>query len=204
MGRWVRKMLVILITVLTFGTVTPSQAFFNNYDENKPPKRDVQEQSPSNTVEVNTPEKMGNPILEKEEISAKQLFLMTMMQKAEEQSFQKFGTKIKPVIENEFRDVILPKIELAIESVASQTPEEDLCNLQVTELPSGGNGEMIFNIMNMNTNNDVIRFHVRKDRPPQQGYWFNFHYHTNNDQFQTHHDLGSIYWDRNTPPKWLN
>lgn len=212
MGRWMRKLFVILVTVATFGIVTPSQAYFDHHDENKQPKRDVQEESPANSVEVHSPEiigersieLVGDSSMEQEAISPQEAFVISVMEKAEEQSFQKFGTKIKPVIESEFRDVILPKMELTIEDVVAQLPEEDLSHLQVTELPTGGNGEMIFNIKNVETNEDVILFHVRKDHPPQEGYWFNFHYHTNEDEFQTHHELGSIYWDRNTPPKWLN
>ncbi|WP_310794657.1 YpjP family protein, partial [Bacillus safensis] len=24
------------------------------------------------------------------------------------------------------------------------------------------------------------------------------------DGFQTHHELGNIYWDKNTPPSWMS
>jgi hypothetical protein len=87
--------------------------------------------------------------------------------------------------------------------VAVQFPEESLANLKVTETPGGGLSEKIFHITNSKANEDVIRFHVRRDHPPQQGYWFNFHYHTHHDNFQAHHELGSIYWNKNTPPKWM-
>jgi hypothetical protein len=99
--------------------------------------------------------------------------------------------------------VILPNIEKAIQEVAVQFPEESLANLKVTETPGGGLSEKIFHITNSKANEDVIRFHVRRDHPPQQGYWFNFHYHTHHDNFQAHHELGSIYWNKNTPPKWM-
>jgi len=127
-----------------------------------------------------------------------------MLIKAERQSYQKFGPKIKPVIENEFKEVILPSIEKALEEVSGQFPEEDFGYMTISERPSGGTSEKIFHIQNRRTSEDVMRFHVRRDNPPQQGYWFNFHYHTYHDQFQNHYSLGSIYWDKNTPPKWMS
>jgi hypothetical protein len=134
----------------------------------------------------------------------KDKFMEELIKQAEEQSYQKFGAKIKPVIENEFREVIMPNIETALDQTASQFPEEDLKNLAITEQPGKGHSEKIFNIKNSVTGKDILRFHVRRDNPPQAGYWFNFHYHTYHDGFQSHHELGAIYWDKNTPPKWMS
>jgi hypothetical protein len=127
-----------------------------------------------------------------------------LLKEAENQSYQKFGTKIKPVIENEFREIILPNIQSALQEMAFQFPEDDLKNITITEQPSPGHSEKIFNIKNSVTGKDILRFHVRRDNPPQAGYWFNFHFHTYHDGFQSHYDLGSIYWDKNTPPKWMS
>jgi hypothetical protein len=89
-----------------------------------------------------------------------------------------------------------------IASLAEQYPEEQLHYLAVTENPSGGMGERIFHIYRVDSGEDIIRFHVRREHPPQDGYWFQFHYHTYHDDFQTHYELGKIYWDKNTPPQW--
>lgn len=86
-----------------------------------------------------------------------------LMEEAEVQSYTKFGSKIKPVIEDEFRIAILPNIEKAINNVTSSFPDEDLSQLTVTEMPSPGTSERIFHIVK--ENQDVIRFHVRRDRP---------------------------------------
>ena len=126
-----------------------------------------------------------------------------LVNQAEVQSYRKFGAKIKPVIEGEFRDIILPNIEKALEEMAGQFPEEDLQNLAITEQPSGGYSEKIFHVKNRISGKDMLLFHVRRDHPPQAGYCFNFHYHTYHDQFQSHHELGTIYWAKNTPPKWM-
>lgn len=197
MNKWVRKTLVVMVSILTFGLVSPSQ--FNSYvNAEKPDKVDSFESSQTNNSilqpSANTEESEFN----------RENYIEQLVRQAEEQSYQKFGTKIKPVIENEFREAILPNIQKALNQTASQFPEEDLLNLAITEQPGSGHSEKIFNIKNTTNGKDILRFHVRRDNPPQNGYWFNFHYHTYHDEFQSHHELGSIYWDKNTPPKWMS
>ncbi|MFE8695789.1 YpjP family protein [Cytobacillus sp. FJAT-53684] len=201
MPKWLRKSFVVMVTILTFGMVTPSQALlYDNSSADKNPKKDIVE--PTNEDNHSS----GSLASSFEEIGYinKEAFIKKMLIEAEIQSFAKFGEKIKPVIENEFSEVILPNIEMAIQNVAEQYPKEELAYLTVTERPGGGWSEKIFHIKNEMTNEDIIRFHVRRDQPPQQGYWFNFHYHTYHDQFQSHHELGKIYWAKNTPPKWMS
>ncbi|UAC46972.1 YpjP family protein [Bacillus aquiflavi] len=197
MNRWIRKTFVVLITILTFGIVTPSQAFYTDVNVNKTQKR--------NAFEATSSKNQQTQQLQTEEAKLDKVDLVAqMIKEAEEQSYRKFGNRILPVIKDEFQEMILPNIEVAIKNITTQYPEEALSSLTISETPSGGDGEKIFNIIDNDTGKDIIRFHVRKDRPPQAGFWFNFHYHTHHDNFQTHHDLGSIYWDKKTPPKWMN
>ncbi|MEH6987319.1 YpjP family protein [Cytobacillus firmus] len=195
MPNWLRKSFFVLVTILTFGLVTPSQAFlYENTNQLKA----------SRASDVENSDKGAELAEEENSNFDKEDFIRQMLIEAETQSYEKFGAKIGPVIEDEFNEVILPEIEKAIQEVAVQFPEESLAELKVTETPGGGLSEKIFHITNSRTNEDVIRFHVRRDHPPQQGYWFNFHYHTHHDHFQAHHELGSIYWNKNTPPKWMS
>ena len=197
MPNWIRKSLVVFVSILTFGLVSPSPStFLNNNDNDKKPSDERKIALPSTDVTIDT------SVNDTEILSERERFISKMMQEAEEQSYLKFGSKIKPVIEDEFRITILPKIEKAIEEVTSIFPEEDLSYLTITEQPSAGTSERIFHVMK--EDQDVIRFHVRRDRPPQEGYYFNFHYHSYQDQFQSHYVLGDIYWDKNTPPKWMS
>jgi hypothetical protein len=198
MPKWLRKSLVVMITVLSFGMVTPSQAaWLEELGQDSGIKRDVLEsdsQSPDHNVD-----RVGIRVLpSREEI------LGDFVSQAENYAYQKFGTKIKPVIEDEFKEVILPEIEKAIDEMTLQFPENNLPYLTISEFPSGGISERIFHISNQLTGEDLIRFHVRRDNPPQEGYWFNFHYHTYVDGFQEHHTLGTIFWAKNTPPKWMS
>ncbi len=176
--------------------VTPHDLFNHSLEPNKEEKRNLVEALPQQVEETNDETDAMVP--------DRDAFISSMVKQAEYQSYMKFGTRIKPMIEDEFREVILPNIEKVIGEITMQFPDEDLSQLAVTEMPGKGQSEKIFHILNQNTNQDVLRFHVRRDHPPLEGFTFNFHYHTAHDQFQTHHKLGGIYWDKNTPPKWMS
>jgi hypothetical protein len=196
MNKWVRKTFVVMVSLLTFGLISPSQ-LINNVHADKTADQDIFEANmPMNSIVQST------ALLDDSKFS-KDHHVENLIKQAEMQSYQKFGEKIKPAIENEFREIILPNIEKAIEETAAQFPKEDLHNLAISEQPGSGYSEKIFHVKNLLTNENILLFHVRRDNPPQAGYWFNFHYHTIYDDFQSHHDLGSIYWDKNTPPKWM-
>ncbi|MDR6122673.1 hypothetical protein QFZ87_002270 [Bacillus sp. SLBN-46] len=196
MNKWLRKPLFVLISILTFGLVTPTQ-LMNSVNAQNFKDIDAFEAPADRSIN------RQNEFYEESEFN-REAFMEQLIKQAEIQAYQKFGTKIKPVIEDEFREVILPNIELAIAQTADQIPEEDLKNLTISEQPGSGLSEKIFNIKSRLTGKDILRFHVRRDNPPQAGYWFNFHYHTIYDDYQSHHELGSIYWAKNTPPKWMS
>jgi hypothetical protein len=196
MNKWLRKPLFVLISILTFGLVTPTQ-LMNSVNAQNFKDIDTFEATADRSIT------RQNEFYEESEFN-REAFMEQLIKQAEIQSYQKFGSKIKPVIEDEFREVILPNIELAIAQTADQIPEEDLKNLTISEQPGSGLSEKIFNIKSRLTGKDILRFHVRRDNPPQAGYWFNFHYHTIYDDYQSHHELGSIYWAKNTPPKWMS
>ena len=200
MPKWIKKSFVALVTVLTLGMYTPFQAVqANDEPVDKPDKNNLTEKSSQQKQNLTI-----NYTTEKSVISQKEQFLQTAIHLGEKQSWQKFGERIGPVIEDEFQQVILPNIEKAIEEVTVQFSEEDVQYLKISPKPGRGLSEKIFHIYNEKTGKDIIRFHVRRDLRPQEGYWFNFHYHTYHDQFQSHYLLGEIYWDKNTPPQWNN
>lgn len=198
MKVWVRKTVIVLVSILTFGVVTPSHAIWSQNQEIL--KTTMQRGQNSTTVSQNrSPE---NDYYVPEAQLDQQQFTQKMALIAEQQAMIKFGPKISPVIEKEFQEIILPNIIVAIDMTAAQYPEEELSNLAITEKPGGGVSEKIFNIYNQQTGQDIILFHVRREKPPLEGYRFNFHYHTYHDQFQTHHSIGTINWSKNTPPQW--
>lgn len=199
MPKWLRKSIVVLVTVLTFGLVTPPPSFLAEGIDNGAQKRNTLKSEVQ--PEITSDEQLQ---IQHEIPSEKEQLIRQLVNAAESQSYVKFGNRIKPVIQDEFKEIILPNIEKTIEMVATQYEDENLHHLVISEQPTGGRSEKIFHIADAEKNQDIIRFHVRKDHPPQEGYWFNFHYHTYHDGFQAHHELGSIYWARNTPPKWMS
>ncbi|KMJ59670.1 hypothetical protein AB685_02015 [Bacillus sp. LL01] len=195
MPKWLKKSLVVLITALTFGTVSPP-AYLTVDDQ-----KDDSSFGDFSNKDFN----YSNDIIEPfEQELTREAFLSLAKEQAEIQSFTKFGSRIGPKIQDEFMDIVFPKMEEVINQLGIEHPEEDLNNLTISEKPTGGDSEKIFHIYHSQTGQDLIRFHVRKDHPPLDGYYFNFHYHTYHDEFLGHHTLGSIYWAKNTPPKWLS
>ncbi|MDQ0176099.1 YpjP family protein [Bacillus chungangensis] len=199
MKKWMRKSLIVIVSLLTFGIVTPSHALWS---ENQEADHAAEGRQFSSNRQLSDP--VEETVVENEEEQGREAFMAMMMEEAVKQSFTKFGKRISPVIADEFRQVILPNIQHAIEMTASQYPDEELSALAITEAPGGGMSEKIFNIYHVETMEDIIKFHVRRDHPPLDGYYFNFHYHTYHDQFQTHYELGTIFWDKNTPPQWMS
>ncbi|MGM9926871.1 MAG: YpjP family protein [Bacillus sp. (in: firmicutes)] len=199
--KWMKKSLVVALSILTFGIVTPDDFIWNDEVEaaSLSKKSSFEELASVSDFAVNVP--IDSIIEEKSE---REKLLESFYEKAETISYQKFGERIKPRIEEEFTNVILPKIEEAIALYVNEYPESELKHLTISEKPASGVGEKIFHIYDHNSGQDLIRFHVRRENVPQQGHWFNFHYHTEQDQFAAHHELGSIYWDTNTPPHWAS
>ncbi|MFD0051939.1 YpjP family protein [Actinomycetes bacterium NPDC127524] len=198
-AKWFKKSLIVLVSALTFGLVTPADFnWLGEADSAKHPEKDSQE---ANSARYGASVQNVNKNIE-EELFSQNDFIQNIVSKGEENAYCKFGGKIKPKIQAEFKAVILPKMEAAISEMATSHQEEELRQLAITENPASGRGEKIFHIYNESNGEDIMRFHVRQENPPQEGYWFNFHYHTYHDQFAAHHDLGRIYWDKNTPPKW--
>lgn len=195
MPHWLKKTLVTFITVCTFGLVTPPSILLDEAKADKPTGQSNVENTSYTYVE--------NYEQNYEQVT-EETFLTYAMQEAEKQSMQKFGTKIGPAIEDEFKDIVLPKIEEAIVTLTNDVGEEALQSLTISQRPAGGKQEKIFHIYDTKTGNDLLRFHVRRDNPPQDGHYFNFHYHRYDDGFTAHHELGDIYWAKNTPPQWLS
>ncbi|HLG26477.1 MAG TPA: YpjP family protein [Paenisporosarcina sp.] len=192
MKNWIQKTLVVAVALLTFGIISPNHIIWENLLDDKANQKSISSQNTQDTYAIEWFEDKPSTFIEDAIIQAK------------EQSLVKFGSRIGPVITNEFDDVIFPKIQEAIQWTLLDMDNESLNYLAISENPSGDHSEKIFHIYDTMTGSDIIRFHVRTDRKPQEGYFFNFHYHSASDQFAKHYTLGDIYWSKNMPPKWLS
>lgn len=203
MKLWMRKTLVVLFTIVTFGLVSPPAALMADKPSGQPSSLEQNDYTAfydeHDLYDDDESEDRQDPEL------LFQSYKEQLFDSAEDQSFLKFGSKIAPVIEDDYRKEILPQIENVISDyLATLQDDEAYQDVVISSMPSAGKTEKIFNVYNRTTGEDLLRFHVRRDHPPHDGYWFNFHYHTAKDGFQSHHELGSIYWDRNTPPNWMS
>ncbi|HLQ71498.1 MAG TPA: YpjP family protein, partial [Bacillota bacterium] len=131
-------------------------------------------------------------------------YVQLLTDKAIEQTIAKLGPKITEKVEDDFMESILPAMESVLETVLTEAGEDALPYYAITEEPAKGVGERIFHVYDFHNEKDVARFDVRRDNRPQEGYWFNFHYHLSADNFEYHHEIGEIYWNKNMPPKWMS
>ncbi|RLL42700.1 hypothetical protein D8M04_14185 [Oceanobacillus piezotolerans] len=200
MKLWMRKFLVALITVATLGMYTPAYLLDVEAEDKNDNFSESGDNNANAVVKVREAQEASLPI---EENRFSETYLINdMTEKAKEQTMMKFGPRMQEQVEDEFDHFILPTIETVLESIIKQAGE-DSKYLRMTETPAKGYGERIFHVYNEESKEDIARFHIRRDNRPQEGYYFNFHYHLSNDGFRTHHQIGEIYWDKNTPPKWM-
>ena len=190
------KTLAITVAFLTFGIITPNHEIWTSLEQLDDQKNTVIYESSTNDV--------ANSYQLDELIEQPENHLASILTNAKEQSYIKFGSKISPVIGEEFNTMIYPKMVEAIEMTVAQLDDDTIQHLEITESPSGDYSEKIFNIYNVENRKDIIRFHVRTENRPLEGHYYNFHYHLEQDNFVTHYNLGEIYWSKNTPPKWLS
>lgn len=202
MKKWLQKTLVITVALLTFGLITPNHEIWDALDNGQ-----ANNGSSNSNIQSNTSNEQVTTVVEDNyaiEQSEEDQNLDSILFAAKEQSYIKFGPRIAPVIGQEFEEKIFPKLEEVIAMTLSSLDNESIKYLTISDRPSGQYGEKIFHISDGINGKDLIRFHVRTEKRPQDGYYYNFHYHTSDDKFIVHHSLGDIFYSKNTPPKWLS
>lgn len=203
MKKWVQKSLMAAVAVLTLGWISPSHDIWQQLDNDKSTYStldDLKASIPkSPTIEDFQDIQFVAPV---EDVVVSPID--GLKDAAKEQAYIKFGSRIAPKIGDEFEMNIYPKMLEAIDMTVARLDQETINQLAITEYPSGHYKERIFHIKNSATNEDIIRFHVRTENRLDEGYYYNFHYHTFDDAFATHYNLGEIYWSKNMPPKWLS
>lgn len=205
MKLWMRKTIVILIAIMTLGMYVPPVSPNAEPSENK----DIS--SASNPTDKDEFTKVAE--IEDHESAFDDLvfdsgdeydYLDSLLMKAQEQTITKLGPKIASQIEDEFTVNIFPVMEEILTTMIEDAGKDAAPYFAITESPSSGIGERIFNVYDERNKKDVAKFHVRRENRPLEGYWFNFHYHLFEDNFEKHYEIGDIYWDKNTPPKWMS
>lgn len=207
MKPWFRKIFVGFVAILTLGLyIPPTQLDTEAADKNEIVSPERNEDSDSSTE--TTPDLIDITIEEEaqkdEEPPSAEFYISTITEQAKEQTVSKLGPRIIEKVEVDFEKDILPSIEGVVQSILAQASDDEVPYYSISEEPSAGYGEQIFSMYDERSDQELARFHVRRDKRPGEGYWFNFHYHLSQDGFEEHHPIGEIYWDKNTPPKWMS
>ncbi|WP_246879867.1 YpjP family protein [Bacillus suaedae] len=207
---WMKRGLIISSAILSFGLATTTPDLDQAVLAQQPNKSQDELDGKSVIYKVNQdnydlftdvlPAKAGHYI--HRHSSSAELLNAYFIDQAYEQSLIKFGPSISDKIVEPFNDLILPQLDKVVRETTNTLSNEDWKFLKTSVSPSAGNGEKILHLYNEESGEDIFRFHVRRDQPPKQGYFFNFHYHTYLDHYETHHELGSIYWGKDMPPQW--
>lgn len=198
MKKWLQQLMIISVAFVTFGVISPSHEIWSTLHEKEDVKAAEHPQARSQYAVH-----FDDPFLDRLDDADDILSENDLIEGARALAFTKFGTKIGPVIGNEFDEVIFPQIEQVIHETLGEQVQMNR-KLAISESPSGGTSEKIFNIKDVDADKNLLLVHVRTEKRPQDGYFFNFHYHLAEDNYQTHHALGDVYWSKNTPPKWLS
>ena len=203
MKLYLRRISAFLITLLTLGAFTPdlysnveAEAKNNDLIFSNTREEEKSQLASDNGLDFFS----GENFLLVEELDVDEYLVNLLTNRAKEEMKNKLGPKILGQIAPQVEAKILPNMEEVLQSILIDAGKEDVEYYGISS--NSESGEKIFKLYDERTNEDIARFDVRRDNRPKDGYWFNFHYHLSNDQFQEHHQIGDIYWDKNTPPKW--
>ena len=92
MKKWVQKTIAIMVAFLTFGVITPNHEIWAAFDSQTLNKAVVYERSSNDIVES----------YQLDELIQEEQTNPSLVEEAKQQSYIKFGSKVGPVIENEF------------------------------------------------------------------------------------------------------
>lgn len=200
-----RRIFVVLISLLTLGMyVPPTQIDTDAAEKKEITDRTINETSLTSSSGFLTEEELKFDDEEWDKPLTTEELIEAMTEQAKTQTLAKMGPRIIEKVDDDMTATILPKIEEVMEDILSSAETEEVPYFEITEEPTAGYGEKIFNIYNRHTDEEIARFHVRRDKRPGDGYWFNFHYHLSKDHFMNHYEIGEVYWEKNTPPKWMS
>ncbi|MFT8319040.1 MAG: YpjP family protein [Sporolactobacillus sp.] len=210
---FLRKLLMTVVAVLTFGAVTPIAP--PHYVTKPGDKGNVQsEKERSVGMKTSEPEGLTDTDQRDSEKTSSpsasttsremliHSFAAYASKEAEDQGLHKFGPRVTARIGDRYTQEIVPAFIPLIQEISDGHDQNWIRQLAVTHSPASGMGERILHIYHKEKGKEVLKLHVRREHPPQQGYWFDFHYHTLADNFQQHHELKKVYWGKNTPPRW--
>lgn len=197
MKLWVKKLFVATVAALTLGMYVPSIDLEVNADvDNKDIEESKEALDSSRIVHAPAePESYSSTIVtSKEELT----------EQAIERTLEKIGPRTIKPIERDVMDEVLPQIETVMAAIVDKYDPDQSFRLSLIEHKTPGYGEKIFDVYDETDGKIVAKFHVRRDNKPLDGYFFNFHYHLEDDDFDHHYPIAEVCYGKNTPPKWMS
>ncbi|MFC4386261.1 YpjP family protein [Gracilibacillus marinus] len=200
MKWWMKKITVVLVTILTLGLYVPP--IYLDADINDTDKGEF---SPDDNVLNENTSQVEVEYVEESSIvdSNEELYLEVLTDQAKYQIMEKLGQRIADRMDEELDTIVMPNLELVLNQMYEDFGLERSQYLVVAENPASGYGERIFNLYDVKEKSDIATFHVKQVKRPKEGYYFQFHYHLAKDNFEEHYTIADIYWGKNTPPKWM-
>jgi hypothetical protein len=198
MKQYFRKILVIFITILTLGMYVPPLLLnveASDVDSSKAKINDESQASHSNFVHST------------QQLRTHDQSIWTfneMINLAKNQTITKLGPKIVDTLEKSFLEDVLDNMEIAVSNIIMDLGTDNTYFYGISEDLTPGYGEKIFELYDIRTNETIARFDVSRVNKPMEGHWFHFHYHLAQDNFTEHYTIGEIFYNKNTPPKWMS
>jgi hypothetical protein len=202
MMLWMKRISVFLITLATLGMYTPPINLNPNTDDGEFISEKSSEREEATVPILDVAEDIDD-ITAIDERDLRTYIIDAITNEAKAHTIAKMGPKITKQVDTDLTTNIFPNIEAVLHAILTDVGDEAVNYYGISELPSKGYGERIFNIHDYDNHKDIARFDVRRENRPGEGYWFNFHFHLSKDGFEEHHPIGEIYWDKNMPPKWM-
>ncbi|BBN98366.1 YpjP family protein [Sporolactobacillus terrae] len=205
--QWIKKGLVTLVAVLTFGLITPAPPAHDLDKQNDQQNLHESETARTSTHEQNAQQSEQSDDSWRSSNEKMQLIKglsAYVSREALTQGKQKFGTRIGEKLSDPYITEVVPVFINAVKEISMARDKTWIRSLDITHAPAAGYGERIIHVYNTLSGQEVAKLHVRRNHPPQAGYAFQFHYHTVLDGFKDHHEIKTIYWGKNMPPKWRN
>lgn len=202
MKLWLKKLFVITVTIMTLGFYVPpidldihAEANHNGTESEKKAFDKTEAylyESPVYLEELNSqPVAVLDPTEE-------------LIEQVKDRTIEKLGPRILTQLDSEVTAEVLPNLELIVKDLIAMNDSDDGFNLSVIADNTSAYGEKIFDIYDEQADQIIAKFHVRREKRPLEGYWFNFHYHLAEDQFETHYMIADLYWSKDTPPRWMS
>ena len=111
MKKHLQNFIIALVAVLTLGVISPNHEIWTNLQ----PKDDTREADRLTSSKHDLQLGLEDSIFERESFEQPLTIEDTLFAPAKDLAYVKFGSRIGPVIENEFEEIIFPKIEDVIQ-----------------------------------------------------------------------------------------